>query len=155
LAPVLAEFPEVNLEIFGSGGYASVRDLRAALAPFAASAFLGPCSRIRRRSIAQLDYVLSGLPEREALGLNLIEAQAAGTPVIAVAAPPFLETVLHGSSGFLYTAIRARTAAPAFANLSARSAAGARPDPRLAVEHLARFSQAGFRGPCGAGHGAH
>ena len=33
LAPLLARFPQVNLEVFGSGGYASVRDLKHALAP--------------------------------------------------------------------------------------------------------------------------
>ena len=33
LAPVIVRFPRVNLEIFGGGGYASVRDLRSGLAP--------------------------------------------------------------------------------------------------------------------------
>ena len=33
LAPVLANEPDVNLEIFGDGAYASVRDLRASLRP--------------------------------------------------------------------------------------------------------------------------
>ena len=36
LAPLIARPPQVNLEIFGSGGYASVRDLRASLAPMRA-----------------------------------------------------------------------------------------------------------------------
>jgi len=38
LAPVLARAPGVTLEVFGSGGYASVRDLRRALAPLGARA---------------------------------------------------------------------------------------------------------------------
>ena len=42
------------------------------------------------------------MPEREALGLNLIEAQHLGVPVIAVNAPPFTETVLDGVTGWLY-----------------------------------------------------
>src|SRR5690606_10867974 len=33
LAPAFARHPDVHLEIFGAGGYASVRDLRRALAP--------------------------------------------------------------------------------------------------------------------------
>jgi glycosyltransferase involved in cell wall biosynthesis len=33
LAPIIARYPRVSLEVFGSGGYASVRDLRASLAP--------------------------------------------------------------------------------------------------------------------------
>jgi glycosyltransferase involved in cell wall biosynthesis len=144
LAPVLAEFPEVNLEIFGSGGYASVRDLRAALAPIRGQVRFWGMQQDPAAVYRQLDYVLSGLPEREALGLNLIEAQAAGTPVIAVAAPPFVETVVHGASGFLYTDPR-RDDGAGFRELVGMLVAGAtRPDPRQAVEHLARFSQAGF-----------
>ena len=144
LAPVLAEFPDVNLEIFGSGGYASVRDLRAALAPIMRQVRFWGMQQDPAAVYRQLDYVLSGLPEREALGLNLIEAQAAGTPVIAVAAPPFVETVVHGASGFLYTDPR-QDGAAGFRELVGTLVAGMpRPDPRLAVEHLARFSQAGF-----------
>ena len=41
----------------------------------------------------QLDYLMTGLPEKEALGLNALEAQACGTPVLAPDAPPFTETV--------------------------------------------------------------
>lgn len=102
LAPVLAKYPEINLEIFGSGGYASVRDLRASLRPILGQTrFWGHQTNVGA-IYRRLDYVLSGLPEKEALGLNLIEAQACGTPVIAVNAPPFTETVAHGLTGFLY-----------------------------------------------------
>jgi hypothetical protein len=103
LAPVLARRPRVNLEIFGSGGYASVRDLDRALAIAAARQvrFWGQQSNVGG-IYRQLDYLLSGLPEKEALGLNIIEAQACGTPVIAVHAPPFTETVSNGATGFLY-----------------------------------------------------
>ncbi len=145
LAPVLAEFPEVNLEIFGSGGYASVRDLRTALAPISGQARFWGMQSDPAAVYRQLDYVLSGLPEREALGLNLIEAQAAGTPVIAVDAQPFVETVVHGASGFLYADPR-QDGGAGFRQLIAMLAAGAaRPDPRLAAEHLAQFSPATFR----------
>ena len=145
LAPVLARHPQVNLEIFGSGGYASVRDLRAALAPLGERARWWGHQSDPAAIYPQLDYLLSGLPEREALGLNLIEAQVAGTPVLAVAAPPFTETVLDGSSGFLYGDPRADGAA-GFRRLLGELAAGRpRPDPRLATFHLARFSAAAFQ----------
>lgn len=144
LAPVLADFPSVNLEIFGSGGYASVRDLRAALAPIAARVRFWGMQSDPAAVYRQLDYLLSGLPEREALGLNLIEAQAAGTPVIAVAAPPFTETVVDGASGFLYADPRGDRGA-AFGELVGALLAGrARPDPRCASSHLAQFSPAAF-----------
>lgn len=145
LAPVLARFPAVNIEVFGSGGYGSVRDLRQALAP--------PGSRVRywghqadvRPAYEAVDYVLSGLPEKEALGLNLIEAQACGTPVIAVNAPPFIETVLDGVTGHLYADPRGDSGDGFAALLGSLVAGEARLRPQDATAHLQRFSAAGFR----------
>lgn len=145
LAPVLAEFPGANLEIFGSGGYASVRDLRAALAPIREQVRFWGMQSDPAAVYRQLDYLLSGLPEREALGLNLIEAQAAGTPVIAVDAPPFVETVVHGASGFLYADPREDGGAGFRALIASLAAGKERPDPRQAAEHLAQFSPAAFQ----------
>jgi glycosyltransferase involved in cell wall biosynthesis len=145
IAPILAQHSGINLEIFGSGGYASVRDLRRSLA------ILG--DRVRfwgyqpdvREVYPALDYVLSGLPEKEALGLNLIEAQVCGTPVLAVNAPPFTETVLDGATGYLFEDPR-RDGGETFAHLLKRLAAGPpRPDPRAVSAHLERFSDGAFR----------
>ena len=144
LAPVIAAVPGVNLEIFGSGGYASVRDLRSELAPLRGRVRWWGHQPNPAAIYPRLDYVLSGLPEREALGLNLIEAQASGTPVLAVAAPPFTETVAEGASGFLYRDPR-EDAAAAFGALLRELVAGRlRPDPRLARAHLERFSLPAF-----------
>ena len=140
LAPLLARHGRVHLEIFGSGGYASVRDLDRALAELPAGQvrFWGQQDNVAA-IYRQLDYLLSGLPEEEALGLNIIEAQACGTPVIAVDAPPFTETVLHGVTGFLYRDPR-QDAGTAFGLLLDDLLAGrARPQPELAQAHLARF----------------
>jgi glycosyltransferase involved in cell wall biosynthesis len=145
LAPVMARFPQVNLEIFGSGGYASVRDLRAALAPMQQQVRFWGHQPDVAAVYPQLDFVLSGLPEKEALGLNLIEAQFCGTPVLAVRAPPFTETVIDGQSGWLFTDPREDGGA-SFAQLLERlQGGGARPDPRQAAAHLERFSFAAFR----------
>jgi glycosyltransferase involved in cell wall biosynthesis len=141
LAPVLARHPQVNLEIFGSGGYASVRDLDRALAvlPPGQVRFWGQ-QRDVTMIYRQLDYLLSGLPEKEALGLNIIEAQACGTPVIAVDAPPFTETVQDGVTGFLYPDPRTDAGA-GFARLLDELLSGrSRPQPGLALAHLQRFS---------------
>jgi glycosyltransferase involved in cell wall biosynthesis len=104
LTPILVRHPRVNLEIFGSAvGHKSLAALRDVLAP------LGPRVRYwgHQRDVASayrtLDYLLTGLPEREALGLNAIESCRAGTPVLAIAAPPFSETMKDGVTGFLYT----------------------------------------------------
>ena len=88
----------------------------------------------------ELDYLVTGLPEKEALGLNVIEAQAAGTPVLAPRAPPFTETIMHGESGFLYCDPR-DDGGKEFEELIASIVAGrTRPDPRTATEHLQKFS---------------
>ncbi len=102
LSPIISVFPKVRIEIFGSGGFAQVRDIKKALKPISNRVrFWGHQNDIRS-VYKNVDYVLSGLPEREALGLNLIEAQQLGTPVIAVDSPPFTETVSHGVTGWLY-----------------------------------------------------
>lgn len=144
LAPVLARRPQVQLEIFGSGGYASVRDLDAALRPCAGQVrFWGQQGNVAA-IYRELDYLLSGLPEKEALGLNIIEAQACGTPVIAVDAPPFSETVLDGKTGFLYRDPRQDAGADFGRLLDELLAGRPRPQPELAQEHLARFSFTAF-----------
>ena len=145
LAPLLARHREVHLEIFGSGGYASVRDLDRALAalPPGQVRFWGQQGNVAA-IYPQLDYLLSGLPEKEALGLNIIEAQACGTPVIAVDAPPFTETVLNGKTGFLYRDPREDTGADFGRLLDEMLAGRARPKPELADTHLARFSFEAF-----------
>lgn len=144
LAPIIARYPDVHLEIFGSGGYASVRDLEQALAPLGANVRWWGHQSNPAAVYPFLDFVLSGLPEREALGLNLIEAQVAGTPVLAVDAPPFTETVIPGKSGFLYADPR-HDAGVSFEKLLAGLVASrVKLDPREARDHLMQFSEAVF-----------
>lgn len=142
IAPQLERFPEVNLEIFGDGGYAQVRDLRRALQPVANRVRFWGYQPAAAAIYPQLDYLMAGLPEKEALGLNVLEAQMLGTPVLAPNAPPFTETMLEGRSGFLYRDPR-EDQGRAFGELLAALVAGReRPDPRSATAHLARFSYA-------------
>ena len=145
LAPVLARYPQVNLEVFGSGGFASVRDLKNALAPVRSQVRYWGQQRNVAPIYAALDYVLSGLPEKEALGLNLIEAQSCGTPVLAVNAPPFTETVVDGRGGFLFEDPRHDSGLD-FGRIIERLCSGLpRPDPRADTDQLARFSREAFR----------
>lgn len=143
LAPILARRPAVNLEIFGAGGYAQVRDLRRALLPLGRRArFWGYQTNVGA-IYPRLDYLMTGLPEKEALGLNALEAQACGTPVLAPAAAPFTETVLDGAGGFLYRDPRDDGGRHFEALIDAILAGRPRPDPHLvAREHLANFSYA-------------
>ena len=102
LSDVISKIPEVRIEIFGSGGYAQVRDIKKSLEPINGKVRFWGHQHDIVSIYKNVDFVLSGLPEREALGLNLIEAQQLGTPVIAVDAPPFTETVSNGVTGWLY-----------------------------------------------------
>lgn len=145
LAPIIAKFTQVNLEIFGSGGYASVRDLRASLGPMLKQVrFWGHQPNVAS-VYRQLDFVLSGLPEKEALGLNLIEAQYCGTPVLAVRAPPFTETVIDEKGGFLYTDPRDDHGADFERLLGRLLSASECPRPQASAEHLAEFGAQRFR----------
>ena len=141
LAPLLARRPSVNLEIFGAGGYAQVRDLRRAVAPLERRVrFWGYQTNVGA-IYPQLDYLMTGLPEKEALGLNALEAQASGTPVLAPDAPPFTETVVDGASGFRYRDPRQDGGRHFEEIIDAILAGRPRPDPRVtAREHLAQFA---------------
>lgn len=140
LAPHLARKAKLRLEIFGNGGYAQVRDLKRALAPLGDRARFWGYQENVAAIYPRLDWLMTGLPEKEALGLNALEAQGCGTPVLAPDSPPFTETVLHERTGLLYRDPRADGGAD-FARLIDSIAAGRpRPDPRAAAEHLAKFS---------------
>lgn len=144
LAPVLARRPQVNLEIFGAGGYASIRDLDRALRPCAGQVRFWGQQEYVGSVYRQIDWLLTGLPEKEALGLNVIEAQACGTPVLAIDAPPFEETVVEGRSGRLFRDPRNDNGADFGRVLDDLISGAARPDPREDGLHLARFTMEGF-----------
>ena len=145
LAPVLARHSQFRLEIFGAGGYASVRDLRRALAPVRERVrFWGAQTQVGA-IYRRIDYLMTGLPEKEALGLNVLEAQACGCPVLAVDAPPFTETVAPGITGLLYTDPRADGGAGFERLLEKLGTAPFRIDAARAADHLARFSAEAFR----------
>lgn len=144
LAPVLARHPRFRLEIFGSGGYASVRDLKRALAPIRERTRFWGHQGDMAAVYGGIDYLLTGLPEKEALGLNVIEAQARNVPVLAVAAPPFTETVADGISGLLYADPRSDGGADFEHLLERIEAAPFRIDVEAAQGHFARFGEAAF-----------
>lgn len=144
LAPILAQHPEVNLEIFGAGGYASVRDLDRALRPCRRQVrFWGHQSDVAQ-VYGQIDYLLTGLPEKEALGLNVIEAQVCGTPILAVNARPFTETVAAEVTGLFFDDPRKDGGASFDALLTRLQVQAFKIDPAEARAHLAQFSADSF-----------
>jgi glycosyltransferase involved in cell wall biosynthesis len=145
LAPVLSRHPEIKLEIFGAGGYASVRDLKAALVPIKSNVrFWGNQSDVGS-VYRQIDYLLTGLPEKEALGLNVLEVQACGTPVLAVNSRPFTETVEAEVMGLFFTDPRLDAGADFERLLIQIKQRPFRIDPALAGPALARFSAGAFQ----------
>lgn len=145
LVPVLARHPRVNLEIFGSAvGYKALSSLRASLAPLGERVRYWGHQRDVAEAYRALDYLLLGLPEREALGLNALEACAAGTPVLAVEAPPFTETLVDGVTGFFYPDPR-QDAAAGFARVLDGLVEGRlRTDPDAIRRHADRFGIEAF-----------
>jgi glycosyltransferase involved in cell wall biosynthesis len=141
LAPILARREPVNVEVFGDGGYAQVRDVRQALAPLGGRVRFWGYQKNVHDIYPQLDYLLAGLPDKEALGLNVLEAQMCGTPVLAPRAAPFTETVQDGCSGFFYRDPREDRGAEFATLIDAILAGRPRPDPRVAAAgHLRQFS---------------
>jgi glycosyltransferase involved in cell wall biosynthesis len=145
IAPILARYPTVQVEIFGSGGYASVRDLLRALAPLRDRVRFWGSQRNVAAAYRGIDFLLTGLPEKEALGLNVIEAQVCGTPVLAPDAPPFDETVMHGATGLRYRDPREDGGADFERTLRLVLEKGFRFDAEAAGAHIARFSEQAFR----------
>ncbi len=143
IAQQLSRHTEVRLEIFGRGGYRSVADLKHGLGPMRSRTRFWGHQVAPHRIYPELDFLMTGLPEKEALGLNVIEAQVSGTPVLAVNAPPFTETVVDGVTGYLYRDPRTDGAAD-FAAMLERALHASRLHPAAAVGHLHRFSKEAF-----------
>ena len=144
LSAVLRRHPSVHLEVFGSGGYASIRDLVRSLAPISERVRFWGHQRDIVAVYRNIDFLLTGLPEKEALGLNVIEAQMCGTPVLAPDAPPFDETVVHGTTGLRYRDPREDGGADFERTLTKVRHGEFRFDAVSAKSHLARFSEDAF-----------
>lgn len=141
LAPILARQPDLNLEVFGSAvGYRALRELRHALRPLGQRVRYWGHQRDIVSAYGAIDYLLTGLPEREALGLNALEACLAGTPVLAVAAPPFTETLKHGVTGYLYADPRTDAGADFERILRGIRSGVLVPDRAAAALHLEAFA---------------
>lgn len=145
IAQKIKVHPEVWVEIFGCAvGFRASTDLRRAVVPIK--------DRVRywgfQKDVASvykgIDYLITGLPERESFGLNVIEAQMCGTPVLAPRAPPFTETVLDRKSGYLYLDPREDGGRDFARILDQILKPEMRPNPLQQRQHLAQFEFPAF-----------
>ena len=141
LVPVLARHPGVNVEIFGSAvGYKALAAVRRAVSALGQRVRFWGHQRDVASAYRAIDYLLTGLPEREALGLNAIESCFAGTPVLAIDAPPFCETMKNGVTGFLYADPRDDGGADFERVLTGIEEGALSVDRDAAIGHLEAFS---------------
>lgn len=138
LAPIFVRHPDVSLEIFGAGGFRSVRDLSEVLRPCGDQVRFWGHQRDVMSAYGHIDFLLPGLPEKEAFPLNVVEAQMCGVPVLAVNAPPFTEGIAEQETGFFYRDPRDDDGAD-FERVLSHVKATPRIDPRNATAHLAKF----------------
>ena len=92
----------LSLKVAGSGPELESLKLKVKSAKFKNIEFLGWVNDAERVKLLQNAKALIVASEDEDFGITSIEAQAAGTPVIAPASGGFLETVVDGKTGLLY-----------------------------------------------------
>ncbi|MEI7428837.1 MAG: glycosyltransferase [Betaproteobacteria bacterium] len=132
--------PNIWIEVFGNAvGYRGLKAFRNSLSPIKDRVRYWGMQTDIATVYGSIDYLLTGLPEREALGLNVIESQMCGTPVIAPASGPFTETVIDGDSGYLYLDPRIDYGHDFARVLDLIAKPGSHPDPRSNRNHLAQF----------------
>lgn len=132
--------PNVWLEVFGSAvGYRAFRDFRTAVAPIKERVRFWGMQADVAAAYERIDYLLTGLPERESFGLNVVEAQMCGTPVLAPKSLPFTETLIDNSGGYLYLDPRTDGGQDFARVLDMILQTDSRPDPRRDINHLKQF----------------
>ncbi len=95
--------PELeNLKKLAANYKLPARNATQSVAGGPATSFLGWVSDEERVKLLQNAKALIVASEDEDFGITSIEAQAAGTPVIAPSSGGFLETVIDGKTGLLY-----------------------------------------------------
>lgn len=131
---------KLNLPLKVAGSGPELENLKL-LTPHSSNiTFLGEVSDAERINLLKSAKALIVASEDEDFGITSIEAQAAGTPVIAVCAGGYLETVIEGKTGTF------------FEKASAESLMGVleKFDPKLykaqdCIKNASRFSQPRFK----------
>lgn len=93
---------KVEIHIVGSGPWRQVRDLKSQIPEGLRShVFFWGWQQDPWACLPKFHALLLGLPENEALGLNILEATIRKIPVIGIDGGPFSEVVESGRNGWL------------------------------------------------------
>jgi phosphatidylinositol alpha-mannosyltransferase len=99
---VLARFPDARLLVAGPGDVGSARE-RMAPEVSAATEFLGMVSDDDKASmLASVDVYVAPHTGGESFGIVLVEAMAAGAPVVASRLPAFVRVLDSGNAGAMF-----------------------------------------------------
>ena len=103
LVPILLNHPSISLHIYGSGSYREVMNIQIATTPIKERVKFHGWQANPWIAYQNIDYLLLGRPDYEALGLNIIEAQSIGIPPLAINGGPFPEIIDDGKTGWFYS----------------------------------------------------
>jgi len=102
IAPILADCPNIYVDIFGPVRYSYIDELSKSLTPIRRKVNFWGYQKNVAAIYPRIDYLLTGFPKNEGFALNILEAQYFGVPTVAIEEQPFTEIIRNGSNGLLY-----------------------------------------------------
>lgn len=92
----------LEIHIVGSGPWRQVNDLKAAIPiSLRPHVYFWGWQSVPWSCLPKIDALILGMPDKEALGLNILEATIRRVPVIGIDGGPFPEVVETGNNGWL------------------------------------------------------
>jgi glycosyltransferase involved in cell wall biosynthesis len=101
LGPALKDL-EISIHIYGSGPYREVMAIKKSLGPIKNKVIFYGWAHPTLNPYKNLDALLLGRPDDEALGINALEAQTQNVPPLGINIGSFPEIIQHNNNGFLY-----------------------------------------------------
>lgn len=93
---------DFRLHLIGAGPWRVVHELKSAIpARFRSNVYFWGWQPEAQRLMRSFDAIVLGMPEKEALGLNVLEATSHKVPVIGIDGGPFREVIEPGRNGWL------------------------------------------------------
>lgn len=94
--------PQARLTIIGTGKHQRhLKALARRICPFGVD-FTGRVSEVKKAELLSRAWIALAASVKEGWGISIVEANAAGTPVVASDVPGHRDSVLHNVTGLLY-----------------------------------------------------